>query len=73
MSVRSIAVSLLAAGAIATFALAGTVAADDKVLVCHIPPGNPANAHFIEVSADAVPAHIAHGDHTFQQADECPF
>jgi hypothetical protein len=33
-----------------------------KVDVCHIPPGNPANAHTINVSVNAVPAHLAHGD-----------
>jgi hypothetical protein len=33
-----------------------------KVDVCHIPPGNPANAHTINVSIFAVPAHLAHGD-----------
>ena len=32
-----------------------------KVLVCHIPPGNPSNAHTICVSPSAVPAHLAHG------------
>ena len=31
-------------------------------LICHIPPGNPANAHEITVDDDAVPAHLAHGD-----------
>ena len=36
---------------------------DGKVLICHVPPGNPANAHVIEVSANAIPAHIEqHGD-----------
>jgi hypothetical protein len=35
----------------------------DKVTICHIPPGNPANAHTITVGAPAVPAHLAHGDH----------
>ena len=39
-----------------------TVAGDDKVIICHIPPGNPDNAHEIEVSVNAVPAHLAHGD-----------
>lgn len=34
---------------------------NDKVLVCHIPPGNPANAHTICISASGVPAHLAHG------------
>lgn len=33
-----------------------------KVTICHIPPGNPANAHSITVGAPAVRAHLAHGD-----------
>jgi len=33
-----------------------------KVDVCHIPPGNPSNAHTISVSPSAVPAHLNHGD-----------
>lgn len=37
-------------------------AADAKVKVCHIPPGNPANFHTITISANALPAHLAHGD-----------
>jgi hypothetical protein len=36
---------------------------NDKVTICHIPPGNPGNAHEIVVSANAVPAHLAHGDY----------
>ena len=34
----------------------------DKVVICHRPPGNPENAHTISVSPNAVPAHLAHGD-----------
>jgi hypothetical protein len=34
-----------------------------KVTICHIPPGNPANAHTIDVGAPAVRAHLAHGDY----------
>ena len=34
-----------------------------KVTICHIPPGNPANAHTITIGAPGVPAHLAHGDH----------
>ena len=34
----------------------------EKVTICHIPPGNPENAHEITVGAPAVPAHLAHGD-----------
>ena len=32
-----------------------------KVLVCHIPPGNPENVQEICVSQNAVAAHLAHG------------
>jgi hypothetical protein len=51
---------------------AGDSSADDgsstdpgvlKVTLCHIPPGNPANAHTITVGAPAVGAHLAHGDY----------
>jgi hypothetical protein len=34
----------------------------ENVTICHIPPGNPANAHTITVGAPAVTAHLAHGD-----------
>ena len=34
---------------------------NNKVLVCHIPPGNPDNAHTICISENGVPAHLAHG------------
>jgi len=33
-----------------------------KVIICHIPPGNPGNNHTISVGSPAVPAHLAHGD-----------
>jgi hypothetical protein len=41
-----------------------------KTTVCHIPPGNPANAHTICVGNDAVPAHLDHGD--FVGTCACP-
>jgi hypothetical protein len=34
----------------------------EKVDVCHIPPGNPENAHVINISINALDAHLAHGD-----------
>jgi hypothetical protein len=34
-----------------------------KTVVCHVPPGNPGNAHTIIVGNAAVPAHLAHGDY----------
>ncbi|MBV8758512.1 MAG: hypothetical protein JO257_14600 [Deltaproteobacteria bacterium] len=33
-----------------------------KTTVCHVPPGNPSNAHTICVGNSAVPAHLDHGD-----------
>jgi len=40
-----------------------THADSTKVTICHIPPGNPENAHTITVGMAAVPAHLAlHGD-----------
>jgi len=35
----------------------------EKVTLCHVPPGNPENAHTITVGAPAVEAHLVeHGD-----------
>lgn len=36
---------------------------NERVTLCHVPPGNPANAHTITVSENAVDAHLAHGDY----------
>lgn len=33
-----------------------------KIPLCHIPPGNPAQANTIQVGAAALKAHLAHGD-----------
>jgi hypothetical protein len=45
----------------------GDNSADDqyggKVVLCHVPPGNPGNAHTIMVGQAAVAAHLAHGDY----------
>jgi hypothetical protein len=40
----------------------------NKVLICHIPPGNPLNAKEICVGTAAVKAHVKHGDNI----GECP-
>lgn len=39
------------------------LAGEKKVTICHIPPGNAANAHTITVGESAVPAHLKHGDY----------
>jgi len=48
---------------------AGGCNGNDKVTICHRPPGNPSNEHTITVGASAVPAHLAHGDHLGSCAD----
>src|SRR3989338_346312 len=41
---------------------------EHKITICHIPPGNPENAHSIDIDEEAWPAHEAHGD----TMGECP-
>ena len=44
-----------------------------KTTICHIPPGNPANAHTICVGNAAVPAHLQnHGDYLGACIKETP-
>lgn len=42
--------------------LAMNADAGEKIAICHIPPGNPDNAHTIVISINALHAHLAHGD-----------
>lgn len=37
---------------------ASDVMKNNKIIICHIPPGNPENAHSIEVSINATNAHL---------------
>jgi LPXTG-motif cell wall-anchored protein len=57
-------VSAAAAAALLSLGAAPAAAGSDdgKVTVCHVPPGNPNNAHTIVISVNALPAHLAHGD-----------
>lgn len=43
-----------------------------KTDICHIPPGNPANARTLSVGNPAVPAHLAHGDKIGRCEDKHP-
>lgn len=56
----------LSTGLFALVALAvmsGTAyAKNEKITICHVPPGNPKAAHSITISESAWPAHQAHGD-----------
>ena len=41
-----------------------TVTGDERVVICHIPPGNSNKQTTMEVAASALDAHLAHGDYT---------
>ena len=58
-----VAAAVFVAASLSAVAVGQTTAANVKVAICHIPPGNPANRHTIEVGQAAVNAHLAHGDH----------
>lgn len=63
-TVVRLAVALIVVAAL--FVPAVSAAADrgpkGKVEVCHVPPGDPGNAHTISISPAALDAHRAHGD-----------
>jgi hypothetical protein len=44
---------------------------EEKVTICHIPPGNPDNIRTITVDESAVPAHLAHGDYVGECVPLC--
>jgi len=57
-------IALLAAAVVVAGGALGSAAAagQQKVQVCHRPPGNPNNYQTITIGAPALPAHLAHGD-----------
>ncbi len=40
----------------------GFSAGGSKIMICHVPPGNPQNPRTIGISFNALPAHLTHGD-----------
>lgn len=61
---------LIYLGIIAFFAIGILFAKNHKVDICHIPPGNPENAHTINVSKIAARVHVLlHGD-SYGSCDE---
>lgn len=38
---------------------------NNKVTICHVPPGNPGNCHEITISMSALQPHLDHGDKLF--------
>jgi hypothetical protein len=71
--VPSAKVSVLLASLVGSLMLAGLSSAgtNDKVTICHFPPGNPANYQTITISAAALQAHLAHGDFPGPCANDC--
>ncbi len=59
---KALAAFLLAAG-LGAVAVGHTTAANVKVTICHLPPGNPSNQLTLHVDQAAVSAHLAHGDY----------
>lgn len=45
---------------------------ENKVTLCHFPPGNPENPETLSVAESAVDAHFAHGDYLGQCPCHCP-
>lgn len=35
---------------------------NNKITICHVPPGNPGNCHEITISMSALQPHLDHGD-----------
>ena len=35
----------------------------NNITICHIPSGNPRNAHMITIDESALKAHLKHGDY----------
>ncbi len=61
--IKRFAISAGLLGAALANAPLASAGGEAKVLVCHVPPGNPANAHTISIGATGVSAHLAHGDY----------
>jgi hypothetical protein len=54
---------LLAGGLVMGWSVTATANDEaEKVLICHFPPGNPANYKTLAIDADSVADHLAHGD-----------
>ncbi len=53
---------ILIAVVFSLFTVGAARASDGKVNVCHVPPGNPRDAHVISIDPDSAGDHLAHGD-----------
>ncbi len=42
---------------------------NDKITICHVPPGNADNCHEITISKNALQTHLNHGDRLFCKSE----
>ena len=56
-------------GLVVLVAAQPVLATEERIAVCHRPPGNPKNFHIIYVGPPAVAAHLAHGDNLVDPED----
>jgi cobalamin biosynthesis Mg chelatase CobN len=66
---------MLTLGALVGPSMGTAVASEDKVTICHVPPGNPENAHTITIAVSGLQAHLGdnpEGLHGGDSYGECP-
>ncbi len=63
---------VIAAWLLAAAAFDDAPAKPPKSDICHVPPGNPANAHTLSLPESAFAAHLGHGDTAGACAAEGP-
>ena len=74
-SIATVVVLVCAAVAFALGSASFALGSDGhKDMICHVPPGNPANAHVIVVDHNSVKeiAHLKHGDWIVDESNPCP-
>lgn len=62
-------IARIAAIAALLFAFAAPVVAGEKATICHVPPGNPDNAHTITISVNALKAHLGENEQGLHGGD----
>jgi hypothetical protein len=74
ISAKKLVLGLLFSGSLVLPATSGRAAGSEhrggtgNITICHLPPGDPANAQTLAVGSASLPAHAAHGD----TLGECP-
>jgi hypothetical protein len=61
--------AIIAIIAIVVMSWPGVVTAGEKVTICHVPPGNPENAHTITIDKHALKAHLGDNEEGLHGGD----